>query len=52
MLDETGNPSGTLYGGVVCGESYEWPDMTASAAGGTICSLCLSTDRAGLHVLP
>jgi hypothetical protein len=25
--------------------------MTASAVGGTICSLCLSTDREGLHVL-
>ncbi|KAA9162573.1 allantoin permease [Amycolatopsis acidicola] len=52
LLDEEGNPSGTRYDCVVCGEPYERPDMTASAAGGTICSLCLSTDRDGRHVLP
>ncbi|WP_431910784.1 purine-cytosine permease family protein [Amycolatopsis thermoflava] len=52
LLDADGNPSGTRYDCVVCGEPYERPDMTASAAGGTICSLCLSTDRTGTHVLP
>jgi purine-cytosine permease-like protein len=52
MLDEDGNPSATRYDCVVCGESYERPDMTASALGGEICSLCLSTDREGRHVLP
>jgi hypothetical protein len=52
MLDEDGNPSATRYDCVVCGESYERPDMTASALGGEICSLCLSTDRDGQHVLP
>ncbi|GAB3577096.1 allantoin permease [Amycolatopsis endophytica] len=52
LLDADGNPSGTRYDCVVCGEPYERPDMTASAAGGTICSLCLSTDRTGSHVLP
>jgi purine-cytosine permease-like protein len=52
LLDADGNPSGTPYDCVVCGESYERPDMTASALGGTICSLCLSTDRDGRHVLP
>ncbi|SFQ06746.1 purine-cytosine permease family protein [Amycolatopsis rubida] len=52
MLDAEGNPSGSRYDCVVCGESYERPDMAASAAGGTICSLCLSTDRDGVHVLP
>ncbi|MFI6095843.1 purine-cytosine permease family protein [Lentzea sp. NPDC051213] len=51
VLDEDGNPSGTQYECVVCGEPYERPDMTASALGGTICSLCLSTDRDGRHVL-
>ncbi|MFI5560166.1 purine-cytosine permease family protein [Amycolatopsis japonica] len=52
LLDEDGNPSGTHYDCEVCGEAYERPDMTASATGGTICSLCLSTDREGRHILP
>lgn len=51
-LDAEGNPSGTGYECVGCGETYERPDMAASAAGGTVCSLCLSTDRGGRHVLP
>ncbi|MFS8097011.1 allantoin permease [Lentzea alba] len=51
VLDADGNPSGSLYECVVCRESYERPDMTASALGGEICSLCLSTDRDGHHVL-
>ncbi len=34
-------------------QDYERPDMTASGTGtGYVCSLCLSTDRAGTHVLP
>jgi purine-cytosine permease-like protein len=52
VLDEDGNPSGTRYDCQVCGESYERPDVTASARGGVVCSLCLSTDRVGDHVLP
>jgi purine-cytosine permease-like protein len=52
MLDEDGNPSGTLYTCQVCEQSYERPDVLASARGGVICSLCLSTDRTGGHVLP
>ncbi|WP_409493135.1 purine-cytosine permease family protein [Amycolatopsis sp. cmx-11-12] len=52
LLDAEGNPSGTHFDCVVCGESYERPDMAASPEGGTICSLCLSTDRGGDHVLP
>ncbi|ANZ40901.1 allantoin permease [Lentzea guizhouensis] len=52
VLDEDGNPSRTTYECVVCREPYERPDMTASALGGEICSLCLSTDRSGAHVLP
>ncbi|MCA1218217.1 purine-cytosine permease family protein [Streptomyces sp. 8L] len=50
--DADGNPSGTLHTCVVCAEEYERPDMLASAAGGVICSLCLSTDRTGRHILP
>ncbi|GAA5041953.1 purine-cytosine permease family protein [Nocardia callitridis] len=52
ILDSEGNPSATRYPCVVCEESYERPDLTAAATGGTICSLCLSTDRGGEHVLP
>lgn len=52
LLDGTGNPSGVTYDCAACGEPYERPDMAASAAGGTICSLCLSTDRSAGHVLP
>ncbi|RJQ76645.1 allantoin permease [Pseudonocardiaceae bacterium YIM PH 21723] len=52
LLDADGNPSGTTYDCVVCDQAYERPDMTASALGGTICSLCLSTDRDGRHLLP
>ncbi|WP_410657307.1 purine-cytosine permease family protein [Amycolatopsis sp. lyj-112] len=52
LLDEDGNPSGSHYGCTVCGQQYERPDLTASAAGGTVCSLCLSTDRDRTHVLP
>ncbi|USX54977.1 hypothetical protein [Lentzea sp. HUAS12] len=52
ILDEDGNPSGTRYDCVVCGESYERPEVVASAQGGEICSPCLSADREGRHVLP
>jgi purine-cytosine permease-like protein len=52
LLDADGNPSGTRYDCQVCEQSYERPDVLASAVGGIICSLCLSTDRTGAHVLP
>jgi purine-cytosine permease-like protein len=52
LLDAEGNPSATSYDCQVCGEAYERPDVLASALGGIICSLCLSTDRTGQHVLP
>ncbi|MGO1053589.1 purine-cytosine permease family protein [Crossiella sp. CA198] len=52
LLDADGNPSGARYECVVCHQEYERPDVLASAAGGVICSLCLSTDRTGVHVLP
>ncbi|TVT17201.1 allantoin permease [Amycolatopsis acidiphila] len=51
-LDAEGNPSATLYDCVACGEPFERPDVLASATGGTICSLCVATDRPATHVLP
>jgi purine-cytosine permease-like protein len=53
MLDEFGNPSGEVLDCHVCGETIERPDMMASATGnGHICSLCLTQDKTGEHVLP
>jgi purine-cytosine permease-like protein len=53
MYDELGNPSGETLPCASCGQDFERPDMTASGTGtGHVCSLCLSTDRAGTHVLP
>ncbi|MEO7060882.1 MAG: hypothetical protein ABI083_14270 [Lapillicoccus sp.] len=51
-FDGHGNPSAAELACVVCGETYERPDMLASATGeGSICSLCLATDRVGTHIL-
>ncbi|MFF8679162.1 purine-cytosine permease family protein [Streptomyces sp. NPDC015237] len=53
LLDPEGNPSGVTFECHVCGERYERPDVTACQAhGAVVCSLCLSTDRTGAHVLP
>ena len=53
MHDELGNPSGEHLRCHVCHHEYERPDMVKSAAHeGFICSLCLSTDKSGDHVLP
>ena len=53
MLDEHGNPSAEVFTCHVCRQDYERPDMAACQThGATVCSLCLSTDRAGDHVLP
>ena len=56
MYDEHGNPSGAHLHCHVCGVDYERPDMAACPAHGAhgahVCSLCLSTDRTGEHVLP
>ncbi|MFF0550112.1 purine-cytosine permease family protein [Streptomyces sp. NPDC004311] len=53
LLDPEGNPSGLLLDCHVCGLAYERPDLTACAAHeAAVCSLCLSTDRTGTHVLP
>jgi purine-cytosine permease-like protein len=53
MYDEHGNPSDAHLKCVVCHHDYERPDMLKSASvEGHICSLCLSTDKTGAHVLP
>ncbi|MFE5832489.1 purine-cytosine permease family protein [Streptomyces sp. NPDC056508] len=53
LLDAEGNPSGTTYDCHVCHQSYERPDLAACAThDAVVCSLCLSTDKAGAHVLP
>ncbi|MFE9424776.1 allantoin permease [Kitasatospora sp. NPDC006697] len=53
LLDAHGNPSATTLDCHVCHQPYERPDLTACAAHrAAVCSLCLSTDRTGEHVLP
>ncbi|MDH6243288.1 purine-cytosine permease-like protein [Mycobacterium sp. OTB74] len=53
MYDEHGNPSDAHLLCGHCHHEYERPDMLADPAndGGYICSLCLSTDKTGAHVL-
>ncbi|MGZ9928398.1 purine-cytosine permease family protein [Streptomyces sp. NC-S4] len=53
MLDSDGNPSAVTLDCHVCRQSYERPDVTACTTHeAVVCSLCLSTDRLGDHVLP
>ncbi|GAB7144019.1 purine-cytosine permease family protein [Mycobacterium riyadhense] len=53
MYDEHGNPSGEHLNCHVCAQDFERPDMlTCEAHRAHICSLCLSTDKHGEHVLP
>jgi purine-cytosine permease-like protein len=53
LLDAEGNPSATTYDCHVCHQPYERPDLTACAThDAVVCSLCLSTDKVGDHVLP
>ena len=53
MFDEHGNPSGEVLHCHVCDQDYERPDMAACMAHEAyVCSLCLSTDKTGEHVLP
>ncbi|WP_406246495.1 allantoin permease [Streptomyces anulatus] len=53
LLDAEGNPSAVTYDCHVCRQSYERPDLAACRAhDAMVCSLCLSTDKAGEHVLP
>ncbi|MFJ9407990.1 purine-cytosine permease family protein [Streptomyces sp. NPDC101393] len=53
LLDADGNPSATTYACHVCRQTFERPDLAACRThDAMVCSLCLSTDRAGDHVLP
>ena len=53
MFDEHGNPSAEHLTCHVCRLDYERPDMCACKTHDAyVCSLCLSTDKVGDHVLP
>ena len=53
MFDSYGNPTGETLTCHVCEIEYERPDMVSCEAhADVICSLCLSTDKTGEHVLP
>ncbi|HWM56215.1 MAG TPA: hypothetical protein VNO83_00160 [Pseudonocardia sp.] len=53
MYDEHGNPSGELLHCHVCRQDLERPDVAACQThDAVVCSLCLSTDKVGDHVLP
>jgi purine-cytosine permease-like protein len=53
MYDEHGNPSGEVLACHVCSQDFERPDVVACLTHSAhVCSLCLSTDKTGAHVLP
>ncbi|MFD8226143.1 purine-cytosine permease family protein [Streptomyces massasporeus] len=53
LLDEDGNPSAVTYECHVCRQRFERPDVAACRThDAVVCSLCLSTDKVGDHVLP
>jgi hypothetical protein len=53
MFDADGNPSGETLTCHVCHQDYERPDMTKCITHDAyVCSLDLSTDKIGDHVLP
>ncbi|MFB6846867.1 purine-cytosine permease family protein [Streptomyces sp. NPDC056373] len=53
LLDEDGNPSAVAYECHVCRQQFERPDVAACTThDAVVCSLCLSTDKVGDHVLP
>jgi purine-cytosine permease-like protein len=53
MYDEYGNPSGETLTCHVCRQDYERPDMVkCETHDAYVCSLDLSTDKIGDHVLP
>ncbi|MFJ7297338.1 purine-cytosine permease family protein [Streptomyces collinus] len=53
LLDEDGNPSAVAYTCHVCRQQFERPDVAACRThDAVVCSLCLSTDKVGDHVLP
>ncbi|MET7703055.1 allantoin permease [Streptomyces sp. NPDC005485] len=52
LLDPEGNPSAVTYDCHVCRQEFERPDVAACQThDAVVCSLCLSTDKAGDHVL-
>ncbi|MEV7085803.1 allantoin permease [Streptomyces sp. NPDC093085] len=52
-FDADGNPSGTVLTCHVCRQDFERPDLAdCRTHDAPVCSLCLSTDRLGDHVLP
>jgi purine-cytosine permease-like protein len=53
MYDEFGNPSGEVLHCHVCRQDIERPDVArCETHDGVVCSLCLSQDKVGDHVLP
>ncbi|MFD8967187.1 allantoin permease [Streptomyces sp. NPDC059568] len=53
LLDADGNPSAVPHECHVCRQEFERPDVAACRAhDAVICSLCLSTDKTGAHLLP
>lgn len=53
LLDTEGNPSAVTLDCHVCHQAYERPDVTACVThDAVVCSLCLSTDKLGDHLLP
>ncbi|MCX4640531.1 allantoin permease [Streptomyces platensis] len=53
LLDQDGNPSAATFPCHVCRQDFERPDLAACHRhGAMVCSLCLSTDRSGVHLLP
>ncbi|MCF1592225.1 purine-cytosine permease family protein [Streptomyces muensis] len=53
LLDADGNPSAVTYDCHVCRQRFERPDVAACQThDAVVCSLCLSTDNVGDHVLP
>ncbi|MFI7585644.1 purine-cytosine permease family protein [Spongisporangium articulatum] len=53
MFDEYGNPSGVVLECHVCGEGIERPDVAkCETHDAVVCSLCLSQDKTGEHLLP
>lgn len=53
LLGAEGNPAATTYECHVCRQEFERPDLAACRThDAVVCSLCLSTDKAGDHLLP
>ena len=53
MYDDHGNPTDAMLTCHVCRQDYERPDVAACTThDALVCSLCLSTDKVGDHVLP